>query len=261
MKRKFTLIEKIEFIIIISMVVVFCLTNTSNVMKSNTVKDNVINKDNSIKLLNDKKYIAKYINDEEVNVNDLYATLQNLEQRINGLSANEINERINSLTDKNNINNLFLKSYPVGSIYVSNQNTNPGTIFGGTWVSFGTGRTIVGVDTSQSEFNTIEKTGGEKTHTLSVSEIPSHDHTVFGITAGAVNSSPARLRLQNDGNLVLYGSNGSALWNSGTNASSQSKTYRQVSIGEDGTSGSSGSGGSHNNLQPYITVYMWKRTA
>ena len=259
MKRKFTLIEKIEFIIIISMVIVFCLTNTFNA--NNNVKDNIISKDNNIKLLNDKKYIAKYINDEEVNVNDLYATLQSLEQRINGLSANEVNERINRLTDKNNINNLFLKSYPVGSIYVSNQNTNPGTIFGGTWVSFGTGRTIVGVDTSQSEFNTIEKTGGEKTHTLSVSEIPSHNHTVNGIAAGTANSSPARLRLQADGNLVLYGSNGSALWNSGTNASSQPKNYRQVTIGEDGTSGSSGSGGSHNNLQPYITVYMWKRTA
>ena len=259
MKRKFTLIEKIEFIIRISMVIVFCLTNTFNA--NNNVKDNIISKDNNIKLLNDKKYIAKYINDEEVNVNDLYSTLQNLEQRINGLSANEINERINSLTDKNNINNLFLKSYPVGSIYVSNQNTNPGTIFGGTWVSFGTGRTIVGVDTSQSEFNTIEKTGGEKTHTLSVSEMPTHNHTVNGIAAGTANSSPARLRLQNDGNLVLYGSNGSALWNSGTNASSQPKNYRQVTIGEDGTSSSSGSGGSHNNLQPYITVYMWKRTA
>lgn len=52
--------------------------------------------------------------------------------------------------------------WPVGSIYISVNNTNPSTYFGGTWEAFGTGRCLVGVDTSQSEFNTVMKTGGEK---------------------------------------------------------------------------------------------------
>jgi hypothetical protein len=72
--------------------------------------------------------------------------------------------------------------YPVGSIYISTSSTNPGTTFNrGTWEAFATGRTLVGIDTSQSEFNTVEETGGAKTHTLTINEIPAHTH---GITSG-----------------------------------------------------------------------------
>ena len=119
--------------------------------------------------------------------------------------------------------------YPVGSIYISVLSTNPVSLFGvGTWVAFGTGRTIVGVDTGQTEFDTVEETGGAKTHTLALSEIPAHTHTV-----GARDSD--------DG-----GTNGAV---------------RGTDAGVTFPTGSSGGGGAHNNLQPYITVYMWKRTA
>ena len=75
-----------------------------------------------------------------------------------------------------NNKNIFDLIYPIGSIYISIKNTNPSTLFGGTWVSWGAGRVPVGVDTTQNEFKTVEKTGGEKTHKLTVSEMPKHTH-------------------------------------------------------------------------------------
>lgn len=122
--------------------------------------------------------------------------------------------------------------WPVGSIYISVNNTNPSTYFGGTWEAFGTGRCLVGVDTSQSEFNTVMKTGGEKKHTLTVNEMPSHSHTLkysdFDTAFG--------------GNYLTSG---------------KKSSYRTSTVSINDTGG----GSPHNNLQPYITVYMWKRTA
>jgi hypothetical protein len=66
--------------------------------------------------------------------------------------------------------------YPVGSVYINaSVSTNPGTLLGfGTWAAFGAGRVMVGLDAGQAEFNTLGQTGGTKTHTLTVNEIPSH---------------------------------------------------------------------------------------
>lgn len=113
---------------------------------------------------------------------------------------------------------------------MSVNSTNPKNLFGGTWVAWGTGRVPVGIDTSQTEFASVEKTGGEKTHKLKVSEMPSHDH-------GLVNS--------NDGGYDM-----------GFSIKYQARGY-------DGNFYTDSRGGSeaHNNLQPYITCYMWKRTA
>lgn len=119
--------------------------------------------------------------------------------------------------------------YPVGSIYMNAAvSTNPGTLLGfGTWASFGAGRVLVGLDSSDTDFDTAEETGGAKTHTLTVDEMPAHTHSVPN--SGSQNNS----------------------FDSGT------------TVGNDvtGTSGSTGGGQAHNNLQPYIVVYMWKRTA
>ena len=119
--------------------------------------------------------------------------------------------------------------YPVGSIYMNaSDNTNPGTLIGfGTWVAFGAGRVPVGIDSTDTDFDTAEETGGAKTHTLTVNELPAHTHSVPN--SGSQNNS----------------------FDSGT------------TVGNDttGTSGSTGGGQAHNNLQPYIVVYMWKRTA
>lgn len=125
---------------------------------------------------------------------------------------------------------LLNRIYPVGSIYISVNSTNPGNFLGGTWVEFGQGKTLVGVNTSETEFDTVEKTGGEKTHKLAISEMPSHNH--YNDTWAASSS----------GSQYLY-------------------FYGQRGTPGNRYTGSTGGGGAHNNLQPYITVYFWKRTA
>lgn len=67
--------------------------------------------------------------------------------------------------------------YPVGSLYFSTNSTSPATIYGGTWERYGKGRTLVSVNESDTDF-TAGKTGGEKTHVLTVDEMPSHRHEV-----------------------------------------------------------------------------------
>lgn len=129
---------------------------------------------------------------------------------------------------KINGTDIFDLIYPVGSIYISVSSTNPSTLFGGTWTAWGAGRVPVGIDASQTEFDTVEETGGAKTHTLTVDEIPSHYHYTGNPNA-----------------------NGSSGWY-------QSSGNRYSSTA---TTGTTGGGQAHNNLQPYITCYMWKRTA
>ena len=68
---------------------------------------------------------------------------------------------------------------PVGSIYMSTSAVNPSSIYPGTsWVAWGSGRVPIGVNSSDTAFNSVEKTGGAKTHTLTVSEMPSHNHSI-----------------------------------------------------------------------------------
>lgn len=130
------------------------------------------------------------------------------------------------------------KIYPIGSIYLSVSEVDPAILFGGVWESFSAGRTLVGVDTSQTEFNTVQKTGGEKTHTLNSNEIPSHSHTIFANTDYRESGETGYWGLDLCQGYA-YGSEKDANNGTGTRAS--------------------GGGEAHNNLQPYITVYMWKR--
>jgi hypothetical protein len=137
-------------------------------------------------------------------------------------------------------------AYPVGSIYMNaSVSTNPATLLGfGTWVSFGAGRVLVGVDTSDASFDTVEETGGSKNATL-----VSHTHT-------ATDSGHTHTFDWGD-----Y-SGGSNIMNAETATSSGALASRNTSIGTANISVSTeGSSATNANLQPYITVYMWKRTA
>lgn len=135
---------------------------------------------------------------------------------------------------KPSLTTILQTVYPVGSIYISTASTNPSTLFGfGTWAAFAAGRTLIGVGTSDQAF-TAGTTGGESTHLLTAAEsgLPAHSHT-----------------LQN--NVVTQaGSN----W---TGPSSNST----ISGPQSGTAGPTNASSAHNNLQPYIVTYMWKRTA
>jgi hypothetical protein len=135
--------------------------------------------------------------------------------------------------------------YPVGSVYINaTSSTNPGTLLGfGTWTAFGAGRVPVGFDSGNVLFDTAEETGGtanatlpSHTHTATVAETP-HSHTygsAQGITGGA--SSAAQ----------------------GTNSGAFSTTT--ASTGITVSNSTEGASATNANYQPYITVYMWKRT-
>ena len=208
-------------------------------------------------------------------IDELRSEVNNHKDKIEELeNDSKVDEKINELINKDNTNNLFLKMYPVGSIYVTNESANPGSIFGGTWVAFGAGRTIVGVDSTQTEFATVGKTGGEKTHTLTLNEIPSHNHGSKTLTgtfeARRYGTSGVGTDIIIGGGRkgftgIVSGSGGAWSGSHATiNAGHRETTgvYTDVvTINATHTHNSEGGSQAHNNLQPYITVYMWKRTA
>lgn len=115
---------------------------------------------------------------------------------------------------------------PIGSIYLSINNRSPAEYFGGTWISFGQGKCLVGVDPNDTDFNSVLKSGGSK-------YLQSHTH-----------------KQRSRG---VYGN----IAASGTQIGMEFLGTSDTSIGETFSSGSGNSG----NLQPYITVYMWYRNA
>lgn len=167
--------------------------------------------------------------------------------------------------------------FPVGALYMSIDDTEPSVLWSGTtWERMAQGRTLVGIDENDSDFDTVNKTGGEKKHTLTANEsgIGSHTH-------GMSHHHSHNHKINND--RVVPGIESGGDWGSGTikipssgSTSSQyylrkgsGTTYNVVQTATDNTtssitttdskSGSANEG--HNNLQPYITCYIWKRTA
>jgi microcystin-dependent protein len=175
------------------------------------------------------------------------------------------------------VKDVGLVMYPVGSIYTTIVNTNPNTYFGGTWVSFASGRTLVGVDTGQTEFDTIEETGGAKTHTLTTNEMPSHTHTQnsHNHTQDAHNHTQDAHAHRTDiaqpystnqtqFTAVPGGTGASINATDGLNSGLTTATNQVTTATNQATTATNqntGGGAAHNILQPYITVYFWKRTA
>jgi hypothetical protein len=140
--------------------------------------------------------------------------------------------------------------YPVGSIYINSaSSTNPTSLLGfGTWEAFGAGRVLVGLNASDTLFDTLEETGGSKD-----SIVVSHTHTASTNTTGAHNHTiPYGGTQITDGYGLAEGFPYDQVQNDTSTAGAHSHTV---------TVASSGSSGTNANLQPYITVRMWKRTA
>jgi hypothetical protein len=146
---------------------------------------------------------------------------------------------------------IFSTIYPVGSIYTnSSVSTNPGTLLGfGTWAAFGAGRVMVGFNASDTLFDTAEETGGSKdavvvshTHTATVTD-PGHTHTA---TVNPGGGGPTQ---------TVFGAQ------EGGPVTSATATTNSNTTGITVANSTEGSSGTNANLQPYITVYMWKRTA
>jgi len=141
--------------------------------------------------------------------------------------------------------------YPVGSIYISSTVTNPATTFGfGTWAAFGAGKVLIGQDTGDTAFDTLEETGGSKD-----AVVVSHTHT-------ATVTDPAHRHLSSTGDeFPGFGTNGiSSPGPSGIRYDGRGYTsteYTGITVANSTT----GSSGTNANLQPYVVVKMWKRTA
>lgn len=126
--------------------------------------------------------------------------------------------------------------YPVGSIYISMNSTNPSTLFGGTWEAFGQGRTLIGAGTGNDGSTSMSfksnQTGGEYSHILTINEMPKHNHKIQS-TSGKSSTSklyPFQM-IQQNGN------------------------YMDANVCY-----SEGRSLAHNNIQPYLVVYFWRRT-
>lgn len=154
------------------------------------------------------------------------------------------------------------KIYPVGAIYISANATNPSTYLGGTWERFANGKTLVGVDTADTDFNEAEKTGGEKTHKLGTTEMPAHNHAVTTTIASAgahthsIRPTKRSYSLSGSGNYCIVDATTHTSLDNKATTSNGAHTHTATS-----TATNTGGGLAHNNMQPYITVYMWKRTA
>lgn len=198
-----------------------------------------------------------------------------------------------------------LSAYPVGSIYMSVNPTNPADIFGGTWQALNQGRVLIGAGTAHP----AGEEGGAETVTLTENQIPSHTHTMnsagshshggtaedagshnhsrgtmnivgkatnandtglintdySGITSGAFEKGTSYSRVPNTvaGNSKALNFDASNDWTGST--SSNGSHSHSLDIDSAGshihTINSKGGGQAHSNMQPYLSVYMWKRTA
>lgn len=142
------------------------------------------------------------------------------------------------------------RAYPVGSIYISTSNINPEDIMGGTWESYAEGKTLIGTGTgtdinSNSVIFEANTTGGEYTHKLTEEELPKHTHAFI-----------------NGGSVLVFGStiHSSQLGSISLGITTQEKSgwYSGHNKNSSGIA-SSGNSEAHNNVQPYIVTYMWKR--
>lgn len=154
-----------------------------------------------------------------------------------------------------NINNKsFLdRTYPVGSIYMSVNNTNPKDLFGGTWVAWGAGRVPVGFNGGDGNFNSSEKTGGSKTINIE------HNHGLSNARAavGRADSSLSTMSYTSGGNPHnVYFDREFSYWGGIAGVSKHATDTAKI-YGNTNNGGSAAA----SVLQPYITCYMWKRTA
>ena len=140
--------------------------------------------------------------------------------------------------------------YPVGSIYMTTTMTTASQVnaaLGGTWEAWGAGRVPVGMGSNgTTDYQTVEATGGEDSHKLTVSEMPAHNHTFsFTANSGGVGTSATYGTVYSSGRQSI-------IRNSTIPTTGELKYWGIDNKGDDG---------SHENRQPYITVYMYKRTA
>jgi len=192
--------------------------------------------------------------------------LHNLDNEVKKIYTN-LNEVSNTLVSAANV------FYPVGCVYTSVLPTSPADLFGvGIWTSIGAGKVLIGVDTGDTDFNTVEKTGGSKAGVIQHTHAgPYHAHNTAGVGLDASQNGPHTHAItldQRQGNDVGdtgfgwcgdHVNNGSRTLTSGSSGTGAAHYH-----GDTGFSGSGNTGAmsvSPSVVQPYFTVYMWKRVS
>ena len=141
-------------------------------------------------------------------------------------------------------------AWPIGAVFISVVSTSPATLLGfGTWAAFAAGRVLVGRDAGDADFDTAEETGGAKTHILTVAEMPAHTHIQNAHTHNFLPRSSTSGSVSS----IVTGTLDTSSTISGSN-----QPHIQVATA---TNQNAGGGGAHNNIQPYVVVYFWKRMA
>ena len=248
-------------------------------------------------------------NDGVVNAADTATNATNATNDADGNAISSTYVKVESLTS------LILNAcYPVGSIKMTTSNVNPSTYLGGTWVAWGSGRVPCGVSADYEPMNTVEKTGGTTSQSISHTHaiaartsgatapgVAAHTHSISFTSGGGGSHSHSAagghthtINYPTIHSYKVGSGSGSAYyyWTTSSGASSPNgTTWTENSAGShthpavsnhthsiSGTTASSGSGSSHTHtvpaatsaaggstslstLQPYITCYMWKRTA
>lgn len=154
-------------------------------------------------------------------------------------------------------------NYPIGMVIQTPTATNPSSVYGGQWQQIASGRTLVGVNESNSNFNTVKKTGGTMTETLTINQMPRHNHN------GSTNNTGSHSHAFHSNASPTYGvayyiNNGSYNYVPTKHSQNHIK-LGHISLGTDGThshsftTSNTGGGASHDNMQPYYGVYIWEK--
>lgn len=153
--------------------------------------------------------------------------------------------------------------YPVGAIYMSMESTSPALLFGGSWEQI-KDRFLLGAGGDYP----VGDAGGEATHKLTTSELPSHTHNFSWSGSHSHNiTDPGHVHKittsgsDSSGSYVDTGDKATNVDKASTSNKTTGITINSATISVGGTTGSSGSGNSHNNMPPYLSVYIWKRVA
>jgi len=163
--------------------------------------------------------------------------------------------------EKNNA--LLDRIYPIGSIYISVSSVDPGGTLGGTWIKFAQGAMLAGVSSTDSDFDFRSnfQVRGAKTHILTETQMPSHTHS-FNFNGNPNTSSQKYVTgTSNKVHFPVMAEGDNGVWGlyAQTGYSISRATLHPNETWFENAS--TGGGKAHNNLPPYITVYMWRRSA
>ena len=194
-----------------------------------------------IQLKQDVRNLQTSVNENTSDISSLTTKVNNNTSDISSLTT-EVNNNSSRISTLNQMFTVYWKTlYPVGSIYIStNSSFNPNTSWGGTWIKTANGRCLIGANDTYP----LGSTGGEEAHYLTGNEMPPHGHSAGkAATFKLSNEGIANSAIDHYGKQFLY------IDQTSTNTSEVLNTN------------STGGGASHNNMQPYLAVYIWERTA